>query len=68
MAFELVAFVHVSDELPHVGGQQLVLSVNMWAWLQILALISSKFRDKVCVRVHGYGRTIVDNTAVLTEE
>jgi hypothetical protein len=45
MAFELVAFVHVSDELPHVGGQQLVLSVNMWVWLQILALISSNSRQ-----------------------
>jgi hypothetical protein len=68
MAFGLVAFVHVSDELPLVGDQQLIMSVNMRVWLQMLALISSEFRDKACVRVHGYGRTIVDNTAVLTAE
>jgi hypothetical protein len=30
MAFQRVAFVHVSDELPHVGGQQLVVFSTVW--------------------------------------
>ena len=53
VAFELVTLVHVSDELPQVGGQQLIMSATMWVSLAMTLVVVTRTAGTTHSPIHG---------------